>query len=231
MMHSDSIDQIAGALARAQGEMKAATKDAANPHLNSKYATLAAVVEAIRDPLAKNGLSVVQPIMETDDGPVLVTMLLHESGQWLSSELKIRVGEGNRGITQVQALGSAITYTRRYALSAMLAIPVDDDDGASADGQAQQRKPQPKQSGKPESKPANGNGNGTPPNSPAQLLDLVNKRVLVPYDSVTHLHNAVRAESTMDDYTWPLQDDTAGWRKAYKMAIDHAKKKTNEPTE
>lgn len=152
MMHSDSIDQIASALAKAQGAMKAATKDAANPHLNSKYATLAAVVEAIREPLAKHGLSIVQPIMETDEGPILVTMLLHESGQWLSSELKIRAGDGNRGITQVQALGSAITYTRRYALSALLSIPVEDDDGASADGQPQQRKPQPAKAAKPESK-------------------------------------------------------------------------------
>lgn len=229
MMHSDNIDQIASALAKAQGAMKAATKDAANPHLNSKYATLAAVVEAIREPLAKHGLSVVQPIMETDEGPILVTMLLHESGQWLSSELKIRAGDGNRGITQVQALGSAITYTRRYALSALLSIPVEDDDGASADGQ-----PQRKQATKPEPKPTNGNGkptNGDAPNSPQKLLEVVNKRVLVPYDSTTDLFNAIRAESTLDDYIWPIDTDTDGWRKAYKYAVDSAKRKTNEPTE
>ncbi len=217
MMYSDQIDQIAAALAKAQGEMKAATKDAANPHLRSKYATLAAIVDAIREPLSKHGLSVVQPIMETDTGPVLVTMLLHESGQWISSELKIRTGDGNRGITQVQALGSAITYTRRYALSAMLSIPVEDDDGQSA---AQQSEQNPQQHDRPKTV-----------QNPQQLLAVVNNHVLVPYENVNSLFNAIRQESTFDDYHWPKPEDIDGWRRAYELAKAHAVVKTTEQVE
>jgi hypothetical protein len=139
-MTSAEIGELAKALAAAQGEMTSAAKDATNPHFKSRYATLASVWEAIRKPLTANGLSVSQ-ILETEPGGVAVrTMLLHASGQWLASRYVMPVGER----LTPQAMGSAITYARRYALSAIVGIaPDDDDDGNSATDPPKPERPAP----------------------------------------------------------------------------------------
>jgi hypothetical protein len=131
MKTSEQIGELAAALAKAQGEMRHAAKDAQNPHLRNRYADLASVLDACREPLARNGLSVVQPA-ESGDGVVRVTTrLMHASGQWIESELAIPYATG-KGTSDAQALGSALTYGRRYGLSAMVGIAADDDDGAGA---------------------------------------------------------------------------------------------------
>lgn len=124
MTKSDTIAEIAKALALAQAEMRGAVKDSVNPHLRSKYADLASVWEACREPLTKNGLSVVQSTRMEGSAVVVVTMLLHSSGEYISGEISLPPVK-----TDPQGHGSAITYARRYALAAMVGVSPEDDDG------------------------------------------------------------------------------------------------------
>lgn len=128
MTTSDQINEIAAALSKAQGEMKPAAKDATNPHFKSKYADLAANVEAARGPMAKHGLSVVQEPTTTERGIAVATRLLHSSGQWIQFDpLTVPLSKAD-----AHGVGSATTYARRYALGAALGIVADDDDGNAA---------------------------------------------------------------------------------------------------
>lgn len=134
MTKSENINDLATALAIAQGQMSAASKDSSNPYFNSSYADLASVWDTIREPLSKNGLSVVQLLEPIENGQNLVTMLMHKSGQFLSSTVPVKPVKNDP-----QGLGSAITYMRRYALMAITGVAPDDDDGnaASSGGQSQ----------------------------------------------------------------------------------------------
>lgn len=130
MKHSEQINEIGAALAKAQKVMKGAKKDSANPFFKSKYADLASVADACRDALADNGIAVVQPPSAGDDGRVSVeTMLVHSSGQWMSETLTVKPKDDGP-----QALGSVITYLRRYALAAFAGVAPEDDDAESAEG-------------------------------------------------------------------------------------------------
>lgn len=126
---SESIKELALALNKAQAEMSGAKKKESNPFFKSKYADLNAVVDAIRIPFCENGLSYSQfPIMQENKVGV-ETMLMHESGEWVSSVLLLPITKQDP-----QAAGSAITYARRYSLQAIAGIPAEDDDGNSASG-------------------------------------------------------------------------------------------------
>jgi len=127
MQTSNEIDKLAAALSAAQGELTHADKDRVNPHFGSKYATLASVLDACRVPLAKHGLAVVQ-VAEGDEQKVtVITRLLHASGQWIEGTFACKPGKPD-----AQGMGSAISYGRRYGLSAIVGIGVDDDDGNAA---------------------------------------------------------------------------------------------------
>lgn len=128
-LHSDQIDQIATALAKAQGMIEGAEKRANNPHYGKKYADLYAVWDACREPLSTNGLSVTQIPTETDNGMMLITMLMHSSGQWISARYPVRPVK-----TDPQGYGSAISYARRYTLMAVVGIAPEEDDGNAASG-------------------------------------------------------------------------------------------------
>lgn len=124
----EPINELAKALAAAQGEMRGAAKDAKNPHFKSDYATLASVIETARPVLAKHGLAVVQlPGAIDDTGLHLTTILMHASGQNIRSDFVMPVPRRDP-----QGVGSAITYARRYALMSVLGIPAEDDDGNAA---------------------------------------------------------------------------------------------------
>ena len=123
-MQSDTIDLLATALAKAQATMKAASFDKKNPHFNSKYASLAAIIDAVRKPLTDNGLSFAQTTNVGEHGFFLETKLLHSSGQWLSSQYPLPQG------ATAQQTGSALTYARRYSLSAITGTAADEDDDA-----------------------------------------------------------------------------------------------------
>ena len=127
MEMSQSIVEIAKALHAAQGEMSGAKKGAANPFFKSKYADLNAVVDAIREPFCNHGLSYSQfPIYE-DGSAGVTTILMHASGEWMRDSLTLPVVKKDP-----QAVGSAITYARRYALQSIAGIPSEDDDGNAA---------------------------------------------------------------------------------------------------
>jgi hypothetical protein len=123
---SDNIDKLAQALSKAQSEMKGAEKKSTNPFFNSGYADLHTVIEASLPYLTKYGLSVIQGNEGKPGEFYITTMLLHESGQWIKSKLKMPVEKAT-----AQSIGSTITYGRRYGLSAMVGISQYDDDGNS----------------------------------------------------------------------------------------------------
>lgn len=127
MDRSDNIDQLATALAVAQGQIQDASKGAENPYFKSKYADLSAVRSVIREPLATNGLSIVQLPRTVDGGAIVTTILMHTSGQFISNDLFMPAGKADP-----HGLGSAITYARRYSIMSMLALAAEDDDGNAA---------------------------------------------------------------------------------------------------
>lgn len=139
MQKSEQINELAAALAKAQGEMGAAKKDATNPFFKSSYADLTSIWEACQGPLSKNGLAVLQipcmPFANTD--LYLETVVTHSSGQWISGLYPIHPVKQDP-----QGWGSAVKYARRYSLEAMLSIVTDDDDGEAAMGRGKSHQPQ-----------------------------------------------------------------------------------------
>jgi hypothetical protein len=133
MERSDSIMNLAKALSVAQGSMVAAKMDKVNPFLKSKYADLGSVIMAAKQPLKDNGLAVSQLVSGDGARVIITTILMHASGEWLSSDFTMPVGEA-RGKSQVQEIGSIITYLRRYSLASILGVHADEDvDGAESD--------------------------------------------------------------------------------------------------
>lgn len=127
MHKSESINELAKALALAQQEMKAAKKDAANPFFKSHYSTLASVSEACLPALNKQGLSVVQTTSVLESATVLITSLIHSSGQWISSTYPLHPTKNDP-----QSLGSCLSYARRYSLAAITGVVTTDDDAEHA---------------------------------------------------------------------------------------------------
>lgn len=128
MNKSESIVKIASALVKAQSEMGNAVKDSKNPFFKSKYADLNSVREACIPALNKNGISVLQPTSVVDGKLYVETLLLHESGEFISGLYEVIAAKQN----DPQSLGSSITYARRYGLQAMVNIGAEDDDGQAA---------------------------------------------------------------------------------------------------
>ncbi|HEY0657260.1 MAG TPA: ERF family protein [Pyrinomonadaceae bacterium] len=130
MNKSDSIGALAKALSQVQQKLKPAIKDAANPFFKSRYADLNSVWDSCRALLAENGLSVAQVNQASVDGVIIETVLMHESGEWLSGEVFLPLAKHDP-----QRVGSAMTYGRRYGLSAIIGIVSDDDDDGNAASQ------------------------------------------------------------------------------------------------
>jgi len=129
MEHSEHINELAAALAKAQGEITGALKDSANPFFKSKYADLAACWDACRKPLSENGLAIIQSPEVNAEGLTLTTLLTHSTGQWIKNIFRILPKDDTP-----QGVGSALTYARRYALTALVGIAQVDDDGNAASG-------------------------------------------------------------------------------------------------
>lgn len=135
MNKSEHIGELAAALCKAQTNMKSAIKDRANPFFKSSYADLSSVWDACKAQLAANGLAISQHPTTDDHGNIQVeTVLIHSSGQWMSSTLAMKPVKNDP-----QAFGSAITYARRYALAAVVGVVTEDDDGNHASGRNDQR--------------------------------------------------------------------------------------------
>jgi len=138
MNTSPSISKISTALLSAQKEIGGAKKGATNPFFKMKYSDLGSVMEACKDAFNNHGISVIQPIVLQDNINVVKTILLHESGEFIESSMKVSC----KNPDNPQEMGSAITYAKRYALQALAFIPSEDDDGEKAMGRVEE-KPRP----------------------------------------------------------------------------------------
>jgi hypothetical protein len=125
---SPSLTKLFTALGKAQSELSPAKADSTNPHFRSRYADLTSVWDAIRGPFATHGLAVIQLPGSADGGTITCTTVLgHTSGEWVSSTLTLALSK-----TDPQAVGSALTYARRYLLTAIAGVSPEDDDGNAA---------------------------------------------------------------------------------------------------
>lgn len=137
MNKSDSLAQIAPALVKALAKIEGAHKKKVNGGFKSKYADLEAVIDASKDILAESGLMLIQLPGGLCDGVLtLETILLHESGEFISGEFGIALGKNDP-----QGVGSALSYARRYAQMAALNMPAVDDDAEAAMGRGQRAQP------------------------------------------------------------------------------------------
>lgn len=141
MKASESIKNLAAALVKFQAEVKNPANTASNPFFKSKYAPLNDVLNLVRPLLAKHGLGVIQAPSGDGKDITLTTLLLHESGEWIELDpLTLQADKPT-----AQGAGSAITYARRYALSAALGISSeDDDDGNIASTPSKKQESQPR---------------------------------------------------------------------------------------
>lgn len=135
--HSDQLDALASALAKAQAEMHQPKRTSQNPHLRNKFADLSEVIESTKKTLAAHGLSITQSVESrvTEGGQQVAgvrTVMLHSSGQWIGFYGE-QVVDVAKGLNTSQAIGSAVTYLRRYGWSAACGVASDpDDDGNEA---------------------------------------------------------------------------------------------------
>lgn len=132
MNRSESIADLAGALAKAQAKIEGAVKGNTNPAFRSRYADLGAVWDAIREPLTSAGIAVLQQLSTADNRVCCTTILTHASGQWIEFE-PFAVPTTKQ---DAQGFGSAATYARRYSLMAAVGIAPIDDDGEAAVGRS-----------------------------------------------------------------------------------------------
>ncbi|MDA1834832.1 ERF family protein [Bacillus cereus group sp. BY142LC] len=157
MNRSETISKLAKSLVLFNSEVNKIAKDADNPFFKNNYATLDTIIDEIRPILSKHGLSIMQIPSGDGQNVTLKTLLLHESGEWLESdELTMKPVKNDP-----QAVGSCITYARRYSLAAFLSLNTgEDDDGNGAT--YGKDKPKPKgNSGQAPNKPqGNSGGNG-----------------------------------------------------------------------
>ncbi len=133
MKTSEHINELAAALAKAQGEMKNPLKDSDNPFFKSKYADLAANIDAARPALAKHAIAVVQTPYSVEGAIGVITRLIHASGQWIESDALSAMPKDSGP----QAVGTCVTYLRRYQYAPMVGLAADDDDGNASSGAGQ----------------------------------------------------------------------------------------------
>ena len=183
MRTSEQINELAAALAKAQLKIKNATLNKINPHFKSKYADLAAVRDAVTGPLAEQGLSITQMTGESEGKLVVYTRLLHSSGQWIESAYPI-INDTNKP----QAMGSALTYARRYSIAALCNIASEeDDDGNEAQEHGRKDPDMRNMTGDPQAKGYKSNGT-TPGAVKAQGTNAV----------YTTLTQEIRAATSLD---------------------------------
>ena len=172
MNRSESLGELAKALAKAQGEVEPAEKDTTNDFFKSDYADLASVLRACDKAMSANGLSLLQMPLVVDGADSIPyragveNLLLHVSGEWVGSSLVLPLLKRD-----AQGIGSAITYARRYSLLGIMRIRCEDDDGNAACAP-------PIQAVKPA---ASTSANGTPKPAPAKLIQ--------PPPVVSRVHN------------------------------------------
>ena len=152
MQKSESIKELASALTKAQAEMPAIKFDSKNPFLKNDYASLGAIIAGARPVIAKHGLSVSQLTFGEDGVAGVETVLMHTSGEWISSSISMPVGE-EKGKSSAQVAGSIVTYLRRYSLASILGIYSDEDGDGNAPEQANPKQAPKQAPQRPSAKP------------------------------------------------------------------------------
>ena len=146
MQRSETIGELAKALAAANGHIKNPNLDAVNPHFKSRYASLGAIINAVRAPLAAHGISAVQTVSNDGGSVGVTTTLLHSSGEWMAETIWSALPDR----ATVQQLGSSITYLRRYSLAAVTGVVgEEDDDGNAGSNNDRNDRPEPRKTFKP----------------------------------------------------------------------------------
>lgn len=182
------------ALVKAQKEMGAVIKNTVNPHLKSKYADLGSVLDACQNALHLNGFAVIQPCGKDDHGAYVETVLAHESGESFASRVYLVVGKQD-----MQGVGSAITYARRYGLLGMAGLAPEDDDGEAT------------KAPKREAPPAHTQAAPKTPPTPSQIAD----KMLLRFSEFTTLQQLM-------DFTDPHQPAGKAWEELGRDAADQA---------
>ena len=204
---SQEINELAAALAEAQGQIKTAAKDnvakikmQSGGEFSYKYSTLDDIWEVARSPLSKNGLSVIQIPTNDENKLYLETILIHSSGQWISGTMILPIVAAR--MSELQAMGSAITYARRYALGAMVGVTTGDDDDGHDDGHAA--------------------GDGVK-SYPLQMDNHQLVKELNKYESIRGFFTKPdEIMSALGRAEWPDRDNINGWRTLLTDAKNHA---------
>lgn len=126
---SPSISNLVTASAEARNTFKTVVKSSKNPHYKSDYAGIEEVIDAVDKSLSEKGIVIFQMPTSVERNVVVTTLLSHKSGEWLLFHTEVPASQGSR--FDVQTVGGAITYARRYALKALLFLAEEDDDGNS----------------------------------------------------------------------------------------------------
>lgn len=129
MNKSESIIKLAPAWLAAQRKITSALKEAKNPFFKSSYASLESVIEACKQHLNDHDISVLQPVGSDEQGNYVETVLLHSSGEWVSSKMHLILTKND-----MQSAGSGISYARRYSLQSLVFLGAQDDDGEASMG-------------------------------------------------------------------------------------------------
>lgn len=182
MQRSESILKLAPALLKVQREMGDAKKEAANPFFRSTYADLNAIREVAIPVLNENGITCLQPTVEVNCKNFVETILIHESGEWLSSLTEIKNTDG-----KAQSEGSGISYARRYGLQSLLNIGAVDDDAETAMGRS--KTPQAASKHSPQEQVGNvtKKGPGRPAKAPTPQVYTKTAEFTLPKEQVTKL--------------------------------------------
>lgn len=169
LRRSEDISKLAEALAKAQGAFKVAEKNSTNPFLHNKYADLGSIILASREALSANGLSIVQT--PTIDANIIsvTTLLMHNSGEWIESDLSLP-GSDSKGLSSAQSAGIVITYLRRYSYAPLLGIYAgEDEDGDEKPQPEKQKATPPPAPVRAETKPATAPAAPARPYAPEQV--------------------------------------------------------------
>ncbi len=203
---SEGLEKLFTALSKAQGEMKPAVMDCRNPHYNSQYASLTSVQDAYREPFARHGLLITQMVFSKDNRYSIRTVLGHSSGQWMSNVFTLLLDKQN-----MQGLGSAVTYARRYGISSLIGVvDTEDDDGnAAVDRPVKSQETTPAPQGKVVS-PKTGE-------APKAFIQMPGKVSLAQIQQLTHM---------TDEYSWGT-DRVRAYLKTY-FNVDSMKDMTQE---
>lgn len=215
MNHSETIGKLAEALSKAQGTFTHVEKDGRSHH--GKYATLASVLDTVRGPLAEHGLSIVQAPSSEGNMVSVTTRLAHLSGEWMETTISAPAA------TDIQKLGSSISYLRRYSLMAMLALAADDDDDGNTamKGTQKGQQPAPRQNTRPAPTQAPQQASMTPQTLSKEKASDLHAKLSGMLGATEHrdkTHNAFAAEVTGREVKSLTDLTTSEARRVYEAA-------------